>query len=193
MSSTSDNEFLNGTTTVDKLPQQGSSFGALKYNINEKIDWRLGNPTAEEIYLYSDLYFDGGSNSYRDILTDNVLFKQNDATYDDQTLVNVISKVMTYGDMTISKIVLDAKTYETTFSKSDGLFGIAFFKWSPFGLPNSDGNYCLKTYYGTSQYIAVNPMRREVMIIKLFTVLKIFGISVGTVFLIKLLLKLHKK
>ena len=172
----------------------GTLFGALKYNINEKIGWRLGTPTADDIIFYADLV-DTKGNGYSDIMTDDgsILFTQYDASYPDQTYEAAVSNALTY-NYDLKRINFDATTYSEQFGKIGGLLGMSFLPWSPVGLLDSTtGNYAVKATFDGTKYVSVNPMRREVIMIKLFTVLKIFGISIGSYFLFKLLFKLATK
>jgi hypothetical protein len=192
MSTKSDNPFFN-TVSTNTLPTGGSTFGALKYNLNEKLGWMLGAPSASDVYLYSDLAFDnlGG---YYDFCTpsNKTLFKVNDATYPDQTLVKVVSTFMYFGADVIQVSTFDPKDYATQFGKQDGLLGMAWLPWNVYGLKDANGNYCVKHYYGTSIYVTCNPMRKEVVYIKMFTILKLIGITFGTYALFKLTYKLIK-
>ena len=178
----------NATTTATSGVPVGSSLGALKYNINSKIGWRLGDPTPDDIILYSDMVFMNGG--YTDITTEDgsVLFKQYDANYPDQTFESAVSNYLTYND-DLTRTMVDATTYAELHGKNDGLFGMSFLPWSPMGLKSATGNYYLKSTQD-GKNIPVNPMRREVFMIKLFTIMKIFGISVGGYFLFKLIYKL---
>jgi len=197
-SSTSDsnipNPFVN-TASVSSLPTSGSTFGALKYNINEKLGWILGAPTPTDIYLYSDLYFNGAG-GYYDILSQSgaPLFTTFDTSYPDQTLVKAVSTFMTYGDWTIATIMYDPKDYVTAFASKDGLMGMSWLPWDVYGLKGTDGNYYVKHYYNNSQIsITCNPMRKEVLFTKLLTLLKIFGIGFGLFALLKISYKLIEK
>lgn len=189
------------TVSVSTLPTEGSSFSALRYNLNERFQWpsllsSLGHPSEEDIYLYSDLAFNSGGNYYYDFKADpsTALFKQYDNNYANQKLVNFTSLYMTYGDWVIQVNNYSPEDYSKKFSSSDGLFGMSWLPWNVTGLPNSDGNYCVKYYY-TNPNIAIkcNPMRREVLYIKMFTVLKLFGIGIGFFALIKLIYHFSKK
>lgn len=181
-----------GSVSASTLPTSGSSFGALKYNINEKLGWMLGSPSATDIYLYSDLIFDN-NNGYYDLIGNpsQPLFNFMDTTYSDQTLVKAVSTFMTYGDYTVELSTYDPTDYATLFGKSDGIMGISWLPWNVYGLKNSDGNYCVKHYYA-NQHFKCNPMRKEVLMIKLFSLLKILGITFGTYALFKLTYKLIK-
>jgi hypothetical protein len=187
------NPFFN-TANVSTLPTSGSVFGALKYNINEKLGWMLGSPSATDIYLYSDLVFDN-QNGYYDLASDssNILFTHLDTTYPDQTLVKAVSTFMTFGDDVIQIDTYDPKDYVTNFASKDGLMGMTWLPWDVYGIKNKDGNYNVKHYYGNTVHVTCNPLRREVLSIKMFTLLKIFGISLGVYALIKLIIHEVKK
>ena len=76
---------------------RGNAFSALKYNVNQMLGWSFGDPTSEEIILYSDTVFISSNYAYRD-LVGTVMFQQFDKAYPDQTFVDVASNVLTYGN-----------------------------------------------------------------------------------------------
>ena len=67
--------------------------------------------------------------------------------------------------------------------------------WLPWNvmaiLDKTSGNYNIKTYYDGG-VIYVNPLRSEVLWIKLFTFLKLNGISLGSYALIKFGIKKYR-
>ena len=196
----SDITFFN-TTSINTLPTEGSSFAALHYNLNERFQWpsllsATGHPSAEDIFLYSDLAFNSAGNYYYDFKADpsTALFTANDTSYANQKLVEYASLYMTYGDWVIQVNTYSPEDYSTKFSSSDGLMGMSWLPWNVTGLTDSNGNYCVKYYYNNPDIaVKCNPMRKEVLYIKMFTVLKIFGISIGIFALIKLIYHLSKK
>lgn len=196
MSTENSNPFFN-TVSKSTLPTGGSTFGALKYNLNEKLGWMLGEPSADDVYLYSDLAFDNNSGYYdfKNALTNPApIFKVNDTTYPDQVLVKVVSTFMYFGSDVIQVSTFSKDEYNTQFAKLDGLFNMSFLPWNVYGLPDENGVYCVKHYYGTSIYVTCNPMRREVLKTKFFTVLKLAGVTIGVFALGKLIIrKIEKK
>jgi hypothetical protein len=189
----SENPFFN-TVATSTLPTSGSVFGALKYNTNEKLGWLLGGPSASDVYLYSDLAFDN-QNGYYDFVADPTkpLFTYQDTTFADQTLVQVVSQFMTFGDDVIQVSTFEPKEYATQFASQDGMFGLTWLPWNVYGLKNENGIYCVKHYYGNPIYVKCNPLRREVLMIKLYTILKLLGISFGIFAFIKLTIHLIEK
>jgi hypothetical protein len=126
----SENPFFN-TVATSTLPTSGSVFGALKYNTNEKLGWLLGGPSASDVYLYSDLAFDN-QNGYYDFVADPTkpLFTYQDTTFADQTLVQVVSQFMTFGDDVIQVSTFEPKEYATQFASQDGMFGLTWLPWN---------------------------------------------------------------
>ena len=183
------------TAAISTLPTQGSSMGALKYNINSMLGWRLGDPTASDIYLYSDLVFSIHGGFYYDLVADSSvpLFKINDTLYVDQTLVSIVSTVMNYGENTLEATTMDVADYKKQYGSSDGLFGMAWFPWNVMGLLDANGNYRVKHYYNSDAIVHCNPMRKEVLYIKIITMLKLIGITFGTYALIKLMIDLSRR
>ena len=186
----------SGTTTVQstEYPTTGSSFGALKYNLNEMLGWALGNPTEQDIFLYSNLVFSGNGNNGYYIFNESPsapLFTQNGTYADDPTLASLASQFLTYnGSLQVDTFT--ATDYATEFAKQDGMFGFSWFPWNVYGLPSADvsGSYCVRRYVTGTDYIQANPLCKGVMYIKMFTILKLLGISLGTYALIKLAIKL---
>ena len=178
------------STTTAQYPTEGSSFGALKYNLNEMLGWILGNPTAQDIFLYSNLAINLGTNSYYIFNQDPTqpLFKQYGTYTADPTLAGLVSNAMTY-EGGIQVLTLSPADYATQFGKMDGIFGFSWFPWNVYGFTNSDGNYCVRCYYGTNDYIQVNPMCWGVLQIKAITTAKIGAIVLGIYVLLKLLYK----
>ena len=181
------------------LNYAGNSFGALKYNLNSMLGWMLGAPSNVEVYTYSDLFYADPTNGdsasardYADIAKPSVvLFTYDDTTYADQTLVKILGAIMMGGDDVLGAASLTPTAYSTLYGASDGLFGRSWLPWNVMGL--SDGtNYNVKTYYDGG-VLNVNPLRREVLWIKLFTFLKISGLSLGSYALIKYGMKKYKK
>lgn len=189
------------STSLSTLPTEGSSLSALHYNLNERFQWpkilsSTGVPTYEDIYLYSDLAFNSGGNFYYDFKADpsTALFHPNDTSYPNQTLMKTVTACMTYGDWVIQVNTYSPEEYSTKFASSDGLLGMSWLPWNVTGLPDKNGNYCVKCYYSAPDVaVKCNPMRREVLYIKMFTILKIFGIGIGSYALIKLIYHLSKK
>ena len=189
----------SGTTVQSTVyPTTGSSFGALKYNINEMLGWALGNPTSQDIFLYSNLA--GCTNPSGD---GYYIFNQSPSeplfllygTYaTDPTLAGLVSQYMvSTGWLEINTFT--ATDYATEFAKLDGLFGFSWLPWNVYGLPSADvsGSYCVRRYFSETDYtlyIQANPLCKGVMYIKMFTILKLLGISLGTYALIKLAIKL---
>ena len=180
--------FLGSSNDVNTLPTSGSTFGAMSYNINSMLGWSLGAPTTADVYLYSDLV-NSGVNYYDVADASTVVFTANDANYADQTLVKIVSTFMTYGDETLFVTSFTPTDYSTQFSSSDGLIGMSWLPWNVHGVLSADGsgNYCVKTYYGTLDYVTCNPLRKSALYIKLFTTLKLLGISIGIFALGKLI------
>lgn len=153
-------------------PLTGSILGALKYNVNEFIGWRVTIPSTDEIMQYSDLYYQGSG--YTDLGSDTALFKQ----YDEDNasikkeFINAVSGGLTYND-TIYRNIVKEEDYLKMFGNG-GLFGISFLPWTQVGLQTDDGQWYVKRT-GGGNYVAVNPLRRDVLITKLMTVLKIAG------------------
>lgn len=116
---------------VAQLPQIGSSFGALKFNLNKMLGWMLGNPFADEILLYSDFINPGsGIDYYSDFTTPTVkAFVQYNSTYPDQTLQNLVSTYETY-NATMTVTTMSPDDYKTEFASKDGLFGFSWFPWN---------------------------------------------------------------
>ena len=162
---------------------RGNAFSALKYNVNQMLGWSFGDPTSEEIILYSDTVY-GDSN---DVFSS---FRQSDAEYPDQIFEKLASRVLTY-DNTVYAIKLDKETYQQTFGGIDGLIGSCF-PWNVMGLKGSDDHYYVK-HSGASGYIAVNPMRWECVTIKGMTILKLLAICYGTYWAVKLGFKFMRK
>ena len=157
---------MSSTETITR----GSSFGAFKYNLNQKLGWAFGDPTNEELVLYSDVFYDG-QNALNDILGDDTTkFLQYDKSHPDQTFVNLVSSILTY-DNTPRLLHFDKETYDTKF-------GHSFFPWNVIGLQRSDGLYCVKRY-ASRGIVAVNPMRWECLTIKAITLLKLFILIYG--------------
>jgi hypothetical protein len=181
------------------IPQNyaGNSFGALRYNLNSMLGWIFGAPSNVNVYTYSDLFYGDPTNTdsgmiYYDIANPStVVFTAYDTTYSDQTLVKIISAIMSGGDDVLSAASLTPIAYSAKYGASDGLFNMSWLPWNVMGL--SDGtNYNVKTYYDGG-VLNVNPLRREVLWIKLFTFLKISGLTLGSYALVKYGLKKYKK
>lgn len=182
------------TTTNSQYPTEGSSFGALKYNLNEKFNWYFGYPTAQEIFLYANLAINLGNSGYYIFNQDPTkpLFTQYSTVYPDAVLVGNVSNDMTY-EGSIQVTTFSPSEYATQFASKDGLFGLSWFPWNVYGLTNSDGNYCVRYYYGGTDYIQANPMCWDVLKIKAVTTLKLLGISLGIFFGGKLVYKYATK
>jgi hypothetical protein len=157
---------------------EGSSWGAFKYNLNELLGWSFGEPSAEQVQLYSDYVL--FNHQLFDLINNDNYNPEKGLPKDDKAY-----KYCTYDKATYVKH-LTISDYKSLYASSDGIFGISFFPWSPVGLKTSDGNYIAKYRYGLGP-IAVNPMRKEVLMIKLITLAKIFGITFGTYYGVKLL------
>ena len=199
MTSTAKNP--SGTPVANPLyPTTGSSFGALKYNLNEMLSWALGDPTQQELYLYSNLAncISGSIYTYY-IFTKSPsepLFTQNDTYADDPTLAKLVSQFFVWKG-TIQNSTFTSKEYATQFAKKDGLFGFAWFPWNVYGLPSADisGSYNVRSYSIPldnvwDDYIQANPLCKGSMYIKMFTILKLLGIGIGAYALVKLSIKL---
>ena len=180
------------------LNYAGNSFGALKYNLGSMTGWMLGAPSNVEVYTYSDLVYSDPTNTdspsgiyYSDIANPSVaVFTAYDTLYSDQTMVKIATAIMGGGDDVLGAVSLTPTAYSALYGASDGLFGRSWLPWNVMGL--SDGtNYNVKTYYDGG-VLNVNPLRREVLWIKLFTFLKISGLSLGSYALIKYGMKKYK-
>ncbi len=173
------------TTETKKVTEvsevsEGSIWGALMYNINEKFGWMLGDPTPEEVVLYSDLVYSNGV-FYDILLTPETekSFKQYEIDEKkDQKLIDVASSALTYSN-TSALNIYDVETYQKLYAKTDGLFGIAWLPWNPVGI-EKDNKYYVKLRFGKNTPIKVNPMRKEAVMINLMTMGKILGISLAT-------------
>ena len=145
--------------------------------------------------LYSDLVFNVSAGFYYDLIADYSvpLFKINDTLYVDQTLVSIVSTVMNYGENTLEANTMDVADYKKQYGSSDGLFGMAWFPWNVMGLLDANGNYRVKHYYNSDAIVHCNPMRKEVLYIKIITMLKLIGITFGTYALIKLMIDLSRR
>ena len=179
------------------LGYAGNSFGALKYNVNSMLGWVFGKPTGNEIYMYSDLIYTEISagqagQEYSDIADPStVLFTDANLAYN-IILTTIVSSIMTAGENTLHSNSLSPTDYKKTYGKSDGLLNMSWLPWNPMGiLDKSTGNYNIKTYW-TGDIVNVNPMRREILFIKLFTFLKISGISLGSYASIKYGMRKYK-
>ena len=179
------------------LGYAGNSFGALKYNTNAMLGWVFGKPTGNEIYMYSDIIYNEQNGSpqgqeYCDIADPStVLFTELNLAYN-IILTTIVSSIMTAGGNTLHSTSLSPTDYKATYAKSDGLLNMSFFPWNPMGiLDKTTGNYNVKTYW-SGGVVNVNPLRREILFIKLFTFLKISGISLGSYALIKYGMKKYK-
>ena len=69
---------------------RGNAFSALKYNVNQMLGWSFGDPTSEEIILYSDTVY-GNSNEVFPS------FRQNDAEYPDQIFEKIAREGRKFG------------------------------------------------------------------------------------------------
>ena len=171
------------TTETKKVSEvseisEGSIWGALMYNINEKFGWMLGDPTPEEVVLYSDLVYSDNA-LYDMFLSPETSFKQYEKDEKkDQKLIDVASNALTYSNA-CRIIIYDFPTYQKLYAKTDGLFGFTWLPWNPVGI-EKDTNYWVKLRYDKNTPIKVNPMRKEVLMIKLMTTGKILGISLAT-------------
>jgi len=183
------------TTSPPPLPTEGSMFGALKYNLNEAFGWRFGEPSQNEIILYSDLAVNisslGAGYYIFNQDSSKPLFFQYQSYPDDETLANLVSTYLTYNS-TVFASTFSPSDYSNEFANKDGLFNFKFFPWNVYGLKNTDGNYCVKNF-PDGTYIQANPMSKSVLLIKMFTLLKLFGISFGMYALFKLLYAHMKK
>ena len=81
-------------------------------------------------------------------------------------------------DDVLQSAIIPVADYVSTYAKSDGLFNMPFLPWNVMGLYDSTADvYRVKTYLeGVTTLINVNPLRREVLLIKFMTLLKIAGI-----------------
>ena len=178
----------NSTTNSTEYPTSVSSFDALKYNLNEMLGWMLGNPTQSEIYLYSNIADVGPSGLSFAIFNQqqDILFKRYGIYKVDQTLADSVSNFFTYdGDIRVD--TFNSSDYDSQFSKLDGIFGFSWLPWNVYGLQDASGNYCVRRYF-YGPYIKANPLCKGVLYIKMFTILKLLGISTGTYALTKLLI-----
>ena len=183
-----------GNNSGNPLGYAGNSFGALKYNINSMLGWVFGKPSDNDVYIYSDIVFSNpDSQNFVNISNPNtVLFTYSNSTaFADQVLAKILSLTMSDGENVLQPHSLSISQYKTLYGKSDAMLGMTWLPWNVMGL--SDGtNYNIKTYYDGG-VVNVNPLRREVLWIKLFTFLKISGISLGSYALIKYSYKYIKK
>ena len=170
-------------------------------------------PSNSDVYVYSDLCFSVITTEsstvydqlemYVDVLAPTIeVFTPSSTTYPDQILVNIIAQIMYRGNLVykgtyiqddvLQPAIIEVDDYETQFSKSDGLFNLAFLPWNVMGVLDKTANvYRVKTYIaGVSTTINVNPLRKEVLWIKFITLLKIAGIISLPITLIILLKKL---
>ena len=167
---------------------RGNAFSALKYNVNQMLGWSFGDPTSEEIILYSDTVFISANYAYHNLLGDPSI--QYDKAYPDQTFVSIVWNVLTYGNTTYA-IKLDNETYQETYGHLDGLIG-KYFPWNVVGLKGADGYYYVKRT-AEKNIIAVNPMRWECVAIKGMTLIKLFLTCYGTYWAVKLGFKFMRK
>ena len=189
--------YVGQASFQNPLGYAGNSFGALKYNTNSMLGWVFGKPTGDEIYMYSDIVYNEQNGTpqgqeYLDIAhSQTVLFTTVNMAYD-KILYTIVSSIMTAGDDTLHFAPLSPTDYKQMYGKSDGLLNMSFLPWNPMGiLDKATGNYNVKTYWNGG-VVSVNPMRREILFIKLFTFLKISGISLGSYALIKYGMKKYK-
>ena len=176
----------------------GNSFGALKYNVNSILGWVFGNPTGNDVYIYSDIVYANPNNTltdqtFVDILNPNtIIFNYQSTTYADQVLVKILSAIMSAGDNVLNSQSLSPVQYKQMYSKSDGLLNMSFLPWNVMSvLDKTTGNYNIKTYYDGG-LLNINPLKKEVLFIKLFAFLKISGISLGSYALIKYGMRKYK-
>ena len=155
------------------------------------IDWRLGQPTDDEVSLYSDIVMNLTSNYYCDVLGTE-LWHGSGSTYADQKIVTIENGFYSTNYLMMPD-TLDASSYQIQFGNKDGIFGMSWLPWNVYGIADSDGVYHVKHYYGQTDNVMINPMRKEVLYIKLFTILKLTGITIGTYALIKLMIDLYKR
>ena len=182
-----------GNNSGNPTGYAGNSFGALKYNVNSMLGWVFGKPTDNDVYIYSDIVFSNpNSQDFVNISNPNtVLFTYSNSTaFADQVLAKILSSTMANGDNVLQPQILSISEYKALYAKSDGLLGMSWLPWNVMGL--SDGtNYNVKQYYDGG-VLNINPLRREVLFIKLFTFLKISGISLGSYALIKYGMKKYR-
>jgi len=184
-----------GAATGNPTGYAGNSFGALKYNLNSMLGWVFGKPTGNDVYIYSDMIFVtiDGKLSFADIANpDVVVFGAYTVLVGNQVLSNILNAIMVDGDNVLTNQILTPIQYKQTYSKSDGLLGMSFLPWNVMALlDKTSGNYNIKTYYDGG-VLNVNPLRSEVLWIKLFTFLKLSGISLGSYALIKIGMRKYK-
>jgi hypothetical protein len=184
-----------GGSTQNPTGYAGNSFGALKYNLNSMLGWVFGKPTGNDVYIYSDMVFVtiDGKLSFADIANpDVVVFGAYTVLVGNQVLSNILNAIMVDGDNVLLNQTLTPIQYKEAYSKSDGLLGMSFLPWNVMALlDKTSGNYNIKTYYDGG-VLNVNPLRTEVLWIKLFTFLKISGISLGSYALIKIGMRKYK-
>lgn len=181
MTSTTQPLWMTGTTDYNGHGASvGSTFGALKYNFNEMIGWRLGDPTSDEICLYSDIAYAGNFYYFNQSPSTQVLFKQYGTYTKDQKLADLISVLYTT-TFEVQSGTWTADDYNKKFGKLDGIFGIPWLPWNVWGLKDANGDYQVKYYPKptNADFIQPNPLGRGVLYIKMFTILKMLGISMG--------------
>ena len=184
-----------GGATGNPKGYAGNSFGALKYNVNSMLGWVFGKPSDNDVYIYSDIVFSNpDSQNFVNISNlDTVLFTYSNSTaFADQVLAKILSSTMSDGDNVLQPQSLSISQYKALYAKSDGLLNMSWLPWNVMSiLDKTSGNYNIKTYYDGG-VLNVNPLRREVLFIKLFMFLKISGISLGSYALIKYGIKKYK-
>lgn len=165
---------------------KGSLWGALSYNINEMTGWSLGDPKPADIQLYSDLVWD--KTVFRDIVGEIVDGFANYAKDAKDPKLTTIASGALAGENGRHETMMTAEEYKSHFGSDGALLGLGFFPWAPTALVKN-GAYRVITRWDKKEshdvYHQVNPLRSEVLMIKLVTLLKITGIVAGTYYGIK--------
>lgn len=176
---------------------QPTLIGALKYNFNELSGWSFGNPTFEEVMLYSDLVINSGaSHGQNNIFTDvsdaeaknpiALITTGHEPAHSDIILQNIISKF--WGEPPPSRLyfgIMNVIDFNDKFKSKQNLFGIPYLSWDKFGILNENGNYYYIKRDMNNQVTKLNPLRRDVLYIKFLTILKILAVFLPTYYLIK--------
>jgi hypothetical protein len=146
--------------------------GSIYYDVNAMSGFMLGEPTAAQVRLYSDIV---NTNGHTDYITGEAQDVANMAalTYDDTTYLNNISK--------------------DEWEEGDWfLFGMKSLPWFPLPSdPNNPGGYIRRN--NAKFETKFNKARSAVLIPTAITAAKIGGVVVGAYFASKMAYKMMKK
>ena len=174
------------------MSNQPTLLGALKYNTNSLLGWSFGNPSFEEVMLYSDFVLNSWIGTKNNTFTNvsdvsgiNPIHSQSSGeAYSDEVLQFIFNGF--WGEETKTRLYLglmQADEYKVKYAKADGLFGLTFLPWNLHGIHAGDYVYFKRDI--SNNAIMLNPLRSEVLYIKLITTLKIVGVSLPIFLLIK--------